>query len=177
MFISIAVCTSFVLDKMKYIINALERLRSSEKDEDNDDDELVFTTEDIWNDMVRCIKCKFSLGQSKSSLLNQKKDDLRREYSKTCMEDSKSSNGKKRHTSLNVEYITVCETKKRWRSEDSLFDFAKAKIFSRARGSEGSVPGVVARKIEARRKEIEHLTRPQIVEMMRDKYNLNTKTG
>ena len=164
---------------MKYITNAIDMLlQTSEKDSDNET-ETGGITEDIFEDVIRTLRRKLSRGQIKSQPRECKKEYFYRKYSTEASVDLKASD-KRRHTSLDVEkptaqFFTVEEAKNKRRSEGSLWDIVKDKLFFRAR--EASVAEIVASKIERRKKEIKHLTKSQVVDLIRTKYSLNIKTG
>ena len=167
---------------MKCIFNTLERLTSRKTEDDSEIETLAGdTTEDILNDVIRSFRRKFSLVESRSPLIRRKKEALRQLYSNNGSVGSGSSSPGRRYTvSLGVEtsvkdFLTVRDAKKPRRSDGSIFYFAKDRIFSRARGSEGSVAGTVARKVETRKRELKHLSRDETIELMRTKYGLHKK--
>ena len=166
---------------MKYITNAIDMLlQTSEKDSDNET-ETGGITEDMFEDVMRTLRRKMSRGQIKSQPRECKKEYFYRKYSTEASVGLKASNNR-RHTSVDVEkptaqFFTVKEAKNKRRSEGSLWDIVKDRLFFRARESEASVAEIVASKIETRKKEIKHLTKSQVVDLIRTKYSLNIKTG
>ena len=166
---------------MRQILALLEKISSSSKDnclESQDDASL----EEMFDDLMRSIRRKLASGHVTATPIKRKKDALYRLYSRD--HTAITINDCRRHSSVGFEevasvkdFLTVREAKKQRRSEGSLLDCVRNKLFSAVQRSEETVPEAVARKIAERKREIKHLTRSQTVELMRLKYNLNKKSG
>lgn len=160
---------------MKYICDMLEKL-SLAKANDNDNNDA--SLEEMFDDLMRSVRRRFSSGHEHATTVST---ECRKEALYNLYSNEKSGHKERRRHSLaaveNTESeknITCMDAKQQRRSEGSLMDVAKSKLSSNHRSRE-SVPETVARKLAERKKEIGHLTRPQTIQLMRIKYDLNKK--
>ena len=163
---------------MKYILDVLDKLSfTKDDDKENDNDSTI---EEMFDDFMRSVRRRFS---SESEHLTKMPRKCRKEAIQSFYARDKSLEGaeRRRHSLGRVKNVeselqtSKCKSvKEQRRSEGSLIDAAKSKLLPMQKET---VAEAVARKLAERKREYKVLSRPQTIQLMKIKYNLDKKSG
>ena len=181
---------------MRYILNLLEKItpcqpcRNNNNNDDDDSDGTSASLAVIYDDMLQSVTQRIS--SSYVAKANKKCGTTANLYcfrpKETKLSAAKNSRvgGRRcycvvgKDTPLhkaNSCVLMVPVTKKKMQLEQSVFKTVGTILGQDKQGTGETITESVTRKVAERKSEIQHLTRPQTVMLMRLKYNLRTKSG
>ena len=166
---------------MKYILDVLDKLSFSKDDEENNNGESMI--EEMFDDLMRSVRRRFSPEKEHMSTMSTKcrKAAIENRYTSDKLVDVSD---RRRHSLARVKNVenelqtSKCmAVKEQRRSEGSLIDTAKSKLLPVQNDKKETVAEAVARKLAERKREYRVLSRPQTIQLMKMKYNLDKKSG